>query len=152
MESDIIITDNKEYYYVISYYRPSNDFIRSDLKNTDISIFEINEWEDLLDKSKTYKKWVNIFNSDYEHNYISIQPKVKSAVYYLYFNCPFCMYNDFTSLESCVGSSYDVYHKVFIETKNELLLSINKFREWIIFNDDEFIKNYDIIKTYENSE
>ena len=50
MDYDIDIQDNKKYIYVIS-----------NLMNTDISIFEINEWDDLLNKSEIFKKYVNIF-------------------------------------------------------------------------------------------
>ena len=31
MDPHINIIDNKEYYYVISYYTPSNDFLRNEL-------------------------------------------------------------------------------------------------------------------------
>ena len=51
MDSDLIIEDNKKYCYVISYYS-QNDYITH--KNTDISIFEIDEWKELLNKSKIF--------------------------------------------------------------------------------------------------
>ena len=44
MDYDIDIQDNKKYIYVIS-----------NLMNTDISIFEINEWDELLNKSEIFK-------------------------------------------------------------------------------------------------
>ena len=146
---DINIIDNKEYYYVISYYRPSNDFLRSNLMNTDISIFELDEWDKLLNKSKLYNECVKILNGESDEIYHSIQPEYKSAVYYLY-NCNYCMYNDFTSLEYHIGNNQDIYERVFIETKNDdrYNISINSFRSWIVKHYDEFNKNYNIIKMY----
>lgn len=150
MNTDIQIKDNKKYYYVISYYRPSNDFIRSNITNTDISIFEIDEWGILLSKSKVYNECVKILNGKTQQDYLTIQPEDRKAVYYLYYNCDYCKYNDFTSLEYYVGYDKDIYERVFIETKNEdrYNVSINSFRSWIVKNYDEFEENYNIILKY----
>jgi hypothetical protein len=150
MDNDIQIKENKKYYYVISYYRPSNDFIRSNLMNTDISIFELDEWNELLNKSKIYNKCVKILNDESDYGYHFEKPEYRRAVYYLYYNCNYCEYNDFTSLEYYVGYDKDIYERVFIETKNEdrYNVSINSFRSWIVKHYDEFNKNYDIIKIY----
>jgi len=153
MNNDIQIKENKKYYYVISIYKPSNDFIISGLTNTDISIFELDEWDELLNKSKLYNECVKILNNIDESDeiYRSIQPEYKSAVYYLYYNCNYCIYNDFTSLEYHIGNNQDIYERVFIETKNEdrYNISINSFRSWIVKHYDEFNKNYNIIKMYD---
>ena len=146
MDCNIKIEDNKNYYYVITYYRSN-----SDLLNTDVSIFEIDEWNDLLNKSELYKKWINILNSESDYGYHNTQPELRRAVYYLYHNCDYCRYSDFTSLEYYKGNNQDIYERVFIETKNEdrYNISINNFRAWIINNYDNYNKNYDIIKRYE---
>jgi len=151
MDCNIKIEDNKNYYYVITYYRPNNDFLRSNLLNTDVSIFEIDEWNDLLNKSEVYKKWINILNSESDYGYLNIQPELRQAVYYLYHNCDYCRYSDFTSLEYYEGNNQDIYERVFIESKNEdrYNISINNFRAWIINNYDNYNKNYEIIKRYE---
>jgi hypothetical protein len=151
MIHDIKIEDNKKYYYVISYYNTS-DFIKSDLTNTDISIFEIDEWENMLTKSELYNKCVKILSGKTDKEYLTIQPEHRDAVYYLYYMCKYCKYNDFTSLEYYKGCNKDIYERVFIETKNNDRgdITINSFRAWIVNNLDEINKNYDIIKMYEN--
>ena len=95
------------------------------------------------------RKLDNLINDIYLYLYHSIQPEYKSAVYYLY-NCNYCMYNDFTSLEYHIGNNQDIYERVFIETKNDdrYNISINSFRSWIVKHYDEFNKNYNIIKMY----
>jgi len=150
MEYYINIEDNKKYIYVISYYSPSNDFIRSNLMNTDISIFELDEWNDLLNKSEIFKKLVNHLNSESDNEYNNTSPEIKSATYYLYHNCDYCKYDDFTSLEYYSGYRQDIYEKVFLETinKDRNNISINNFRIWIIDNYEKINKNYNIIKMY----
>ena len=130
MFCDINIVNNKEYYYVVSYYRPSNDFLRSILLNTDISIFELDEWNELLYKSRLFNECVKILNGESDEIYRSINPEYKNAVYYLYNYCDYCEYNDFTSLEYYIGCNQDIYERVFIENKNNerLLVSINSLR------------------------
>ena len=152
MNYDIDIQDNIKYIYVISYYSQSNDFIRSNLMNTDISIFEMNEWDDLLNKSEIFKKYVNILNRETDIEYIKTHPEIKNATYYLYHNCEYCKYDDFTSLEYYTGNKQDIYERVFLETKNKdrYNISINNFREWIIDNYENFNKNYNIIKLYDD--
>jgi hypothetical protein len=149
---DIDIQDNKKYIYVMSYYSPSNDLMITHLMNTDISIFEINEWNDLLNKSEIFKKYVNILNRESDIEYINARPEIKNAIYYLYHNCVYCKYEDFTSLEYCIGNKQDIYERVFLETKNKdrYNISINNFREWIIDNYENFNKNYNIIKLYDD--
>ena len=151
MDYDINIED-KKYVYVISYYSSSNDLIRSNLMNTDLSIFEINEWCDLLNKSEIFKKWVKILNSESDIEYINTYPEIRSAIYYLYHSCEYCKYDDFTSLEYYIGNKQDIYERVFLETKNKdrYNISINNFREWIIDNYENFNKNYNIIKMYDD--
>jgi len=146
MNYEINIKDNKKYIYVISYYGPS-----SDLMNTDISIFEINEWNDLLNKNEIFKKYVNILNCKSDIEYINTHPEIKNATYYLYHNCEYCKYDDFTSLEYYTGNKQDIYEKVFLETinKNRNDISINNFRTWIIDNYEKINKNYNIIKMYD---
>ena len=146
MNYEINIKDNKKYIYVISYYGPS-----SDLMNTDISIFEINELDDLLNKNEFFKKYVNILNCKSDIEYINTHPEIKNATYYLYHNCEYCKYDDFTSLEYYTGNKQDIYEKVFLETinKNRNDISINNFRTWIIDNYEKINKNYNIIKMYD---
>lgn len=151
MDYDIDIQDNKKYIYVISYYSSSNNLI-SNLMNTDISIFEINEWDELLNKSEIFKKYVNILNCENDIEYINTHPEIKKATYYLYHNCEYCKYDDFTSLEYYTGNKQDIYERLFLETKNKdrYNISINNFREWIIDNYENFNKNYNIIKLYDD--
>jgi len=150
MDYYINIEEHKKYYYVISYYKPTNDFIKNNLMNTDISIFEIDEWNDLLNKSEIFKKCVNILNCESDNEYIKIDPEIKSATYYLYYNCEYCKYDDFTSLEYYTGYKQDIYERIFFETinKDRNDISINNFRTWIIDNYEIFNKNYNIIKMY----
>ena len=150
MEYYINIEDNKKYYYVISYYKPCNDFIKNNLMNTDISIFEIDEWDDLLNKSEIFKKSVNYLNSEIDSEYSKTYPEIKSATYYLYHNCEYCKYDDFTSLEYYTGYKTDIYERIFLETinKDRNDISINNFRTWIINNYEKINKNYNILKIY----
>ena len=60
MDYYINIEEYKKYYYVISYYKQNNNFIKNNLMNTDISIFELDEWNDLLNKSKIFKKMTEV--------------------------------------------------------------------------------------------
>jgi hypothetical protein len=147
MNYEINIEDNKKYIYVISYYSSSNN-----LMNTDISIFEVNEWYDLLNKSEIFKKSVNYLNSESDTGYINTSPEIKSATYYLYHNCEYCKYDDFTSLEYYTGNKQDIYERVFSEVKNtdRYNISVNNFRKWISDNYENFNKNYNIIKMYDN--
>jgi hypothetical protein len=144
--------EDKKYIYVISYYTPSNDLIRTIYMNTDISIFEINEWNDLLDKNEIFKKWVNILNCESDNGYIKIDPEIRSAAYYIYYNCDYCKYDDFTSLEYYSGNKQDIYERVFLEVKNtdRTNVSVNNFRKWISDNYEKLNKNYNIIKMYDN--
>ena len=150
MEYYINIEEYKKYYYVISYYYPNNYFITSNLMNTDISIFELDEWNNLLNKSEIFKKYVNILNRESDIAYINTPPEIRSAIYYLYHNCEYCKYDDFTSLEYYTGNKQNIYERIYLETinKDRNDISINNFRTWIIDNYEKFNKNYNIIKMY----
>lgn len=152
MEYYINIEEYKKYYYVISYYSPNNDFIRSNLMNTDISIFELDEWNNLLNKSEIFKKYVNILNRESDSAYINISPEIKNAIYYLYHNCEYCKYDNFTSLEYYTGNKQDIYERIYLETinKDRYDICINNFRTWIIDNYETINKNYNIIKMYDD--
>lgn len=152
MEYYINIEEYKKYYYVISYYSPNNDFIRSNLMNTDISIFELDEWNDLLNKSEIFKKWVNILNRESNNEYIKLDSVIKNATYYLYHNCEYCKYDDFTSLEYYTGNKQDIYERTYLETinKDRYNISINNFRTWIIDNYETINNNYCILKMYDD--
>jgi hypothetical protein len=143
MDYDIYIQDNKIYIYVISH--------DDDLMNTDISILEINEWDDLFNKSEIFKKWVNILNRESDNEYINIHPSIKNATYYLYHNCDYCKYNDFTSLKYYTGNKQDIYERVFMEVKNadRYYISANNFRKWISDNYEKFNENYNILKMHD---
>lgn len=152
MNYEINIQD-KKYVYVISYYSSSYDLlIKSHLMNSDISIFEINEWDDLLNKSEIFKKWVNILNDESDIEYINTDPEIKNATYYLYHNCEYCKYDDFTSLEYYTGNKHDIYERVFLEVKNtdRYNIYVNNFRKWIVENYETLNKNYNIIKMYDD--
>jgi hypothetical protein len=150
MDYYINIEEHKKHYYVISYYKPCNDFIKNNLMNTDISIFEIDEWDNLLNKSEIFKKSVNYLNSENDSEYINTHPEIKNATYYLYHNCDYSKYDDFTSLEYYTGNKQDIYERVFLEVKNtdRYNISVNNFRTWIIDNYEKFNKNYNILKMH----
>jgi len=150
MDYYINIEEHKKHYYVISYYKQCNDFIKNNLMNTDISIFEIDEWDDLLNKSKIFKKSVNYLNSESDSEYIKTHTEIKNTTYYLYHNCDYCKYDDFTSLEYYTGNKQDIYERVFLEVKNtdRYNISVNNFRTWIIDNYEKFNKNYNILKMH----
>lgn len=63
MDYGIDIQDNKKYIYVISYYSSSNNLI-----NTDISIFEINEWVNVLFFAILYADLIIVFCSSSGHS------------------------------------------------------------------------------------
>ena len=146
MESEIIMQNDKKYFYVISYY----ESYYSHLKNTDISIFEINEWHDLLNISKVFEESIDNIKDLYDEEYIIINRDLKQAIYYLYYNCHFCKHNGFNYLEYYHGNKNDINERVFIEVQNENRdhITINYFRKWIIANYDKIRENYDIIKSF----
>ena len=85
----IELRDNILYYYIISYYsNDENFYCQKSNNNIDISIFEIDEWNNLLEISKIFKDNVKYINDLRDDNYQNISNSIKNATYYLYYNCP----------------------------------------------------------------
>ena len=140
---NILLEKNKEYVYVISYYQTYG----TELKNTDISIFEIDEWEKILEIEKIFDEYkTKIFNQDI--NIIDI--RARHAAYYLNDECPYTIYGKFSNLEYHYANDKEIYKRVFIETKNEDRnnISIDKLRDWFNINSEEIENNINIISLY----
>lgn len=143
MENEIHLIDSKEYYYVVSYY--NDEFFPHDIiNNVDISIFKINEWNELLDMGKIFEQSVG-FNKDKNDLYYN---KIKESAYFIYYNCPFCRYSHFSTLDYNIGNKQDIHERLFVEVKDKDKYSnvtINLFRNWIVKNLHDIKKHMKII-------
>lgn len=151
----IELRDNILYYYIISYYSDDKDFYcQKSNNNIDISIFEIDEWNNLLEISKIFKDNVNYLNDLRDDTYQNISRSIKNATYYLYDNCPYCMYKSFNDLEYYEDYKNNIYERIFNEIKNEDRgnITIDYFRKWIISNYKNIINNKLVIESFINYE
>ena len=134
MENKIHLIDSEQqYYYVVSYY--NDEFFPHDIiNNVDISIFKINEWHELLDISKIFEQSVHNFNKDENDLYYN---KIKESAYFIYYNCPFCRYSHFNTLDYNIANKQDIYERLFVEVRDKDKYSnvtIDLFRNWITKN------------------
>lgn len=134
------LLDNKEYIYVLS-----TEYNSGYEDGNDLSIFETEEWEHLLELSKTFERAVINLNYDSDYHYIRTDKKIKNASYYFYYS-PFSMYKGLSDLESKDATKTEIYEKVFELVKEGGKITIDKFREWIIKNYDSIKDNYELIK------
>jgi len=127
MESNIQCISNNEYTYVIT--------------SNDISIFEVEEWENLLQISKVFEGAVTDISDESDYGYGYIDDTLKSYAHYLYYS-PFCHYSNFSSLEWGTTTLDDVYNRQFREK-----LTVHEFRKWISKNYKEINEKCDYIKS-----
>ena len=132
MEKEIKYVKNKDYTYVISN-NEYNDKI-------DVSIFEIEDWENLLEISKVFKEAVSYVNSVSDNSYKYLDNNLKSYTYFLY-NSPFSHYESFNDLEYETTKLEDIYEVVFHRLENGEKITINEFRKWIVENYEKIIIN-----------
>lgn len=136
------LLDNKEYIYVLS-----TEYNSGYEDGNDLSIFETEEWEHLLELSKTFERAVINLNYDSDYSYTMTGEKIKNASYYFYYS-PFSMYKGLSDLESKDATKTEIYEKVFelVKEGEGGKITIDKFREWIIKNYDSIKDNYELIK------
>ena len=126
MESKLNYVKNKEYTYVIT-----NDYNNNE--QLDVSIFEIEEWEKLLEISKVFEEAVSYINGVSDNTYIHLDKNLKSYTYFLY-HSPFCHYKGFNDLEYETRKLEDIYELVFHRVDSGENITINEFRKWIVEN------------------
>lgn len=139
--------EDKQYVYVVSCYG-----LKDDLKTTDISIFEVNEWSDLLNKEELFKKWEKIVTRGSDTEYEKTPPDLRDAAYYLYHEERINKLPVLTSLEYNTGSKKEIYERLFFEAENESKCSVtvNCLRRRICDNYETLTKNYNILKMYDD--
>ena len=126
MESKLNYVKNKEYTYVIT-----NDYNNNE--QLDVSIFEIEEWEKLLEISKVFEEAVSYIIGVSDNTYIHLDKNLKSYTYFLY-HSPFCHYKGFNDLEYETTKLEDIYELVFHRVESGEKITINEFRKWIVEN------------------
>jgi len=113
----------------------------------DASIFEENEWNELLTMSNKFEENVNYSLSDNDNQYNVYTSEQKTAIYFLYY-CDFCKYEGFNSLhyEKC---DYNLFNKFLNNAlknrKENELITIHQFRKWIVNNYDKMKYYYSIL-------
>lgn len=140
------------YCYVISYSK-SRGFTSSELSNTDISIFEIEEWNKYLNLSKKFEKIVVRLNplSVSDEEYEKIPSNIRHSCFYFYYQCPYTPYKGLSKLEFHYGNDQDIYERVFIETinKDRHDITINELATWLHSHEDEINSHYRTISSYD---
>jgi len=137
LENEIIYVKNKKYIYVLTNNDDNNDEL-------DLSIFEIEEWTHLTNISKVFEDYV-VYLDDIDKSlkpYININQNLESGVYYLYYS-PFCICKGFNDLEYKILHITDIYKVVFNLAREDIKITINKFRRWIIDNYKKIQTHYD---------
>jgi hypothetical protein len=124
------ISKQKEYCSVKSYY---------DYK-LDISIFEIKEWEHLLEISKKFEQYVHEEKIQSDDNYKELEVKKSEVVYYLYYN-PYES-RGLSNVEYYYEYPYEIYETIYQEIKKDDGITIDGLRNWIKDNYKELIDNY----------
>jgi hypothetical protein len=139
--------EDKQFVYVIS-----NEDLPHDITVTDISIFEVDEWNDLLSKRELFKKWETILTHSSDAEYKSTPTDLRDAAYYLYYKENFCGHSDLSALEYSTGNKQDIHERVFTEAEHcdNGYVSVNKFRRRICDNYETLMKNYNILKMYDD--
>ena len=139
-----IIFNNEEYYFIITEKENYN------MSLIDISIFEINEWKNILNMSIKFDDAIRFAAQASDYSYNLIDKEQKNAMYYLYYNCEFCNGNNkFTDLYNNIGNKSDYYELLESKIKNQKdneKITINQFRLWIINNYDKINNYYNILK------
>ena len=138
MEKEIKYVKNKDYIYVISSNK-YND------KKLDVSIFEIEDWENLLKFSKVFQEAVSYVNGVSDNSYKYLDNNLKSYSYFLY-NSPFCHYESFNDLEYETTKMEYIYEVVFHRLESGEKITINEFRKWIVENYEKINEIYEYIK------
>ena len=138
MEKEIKYVKNKDYTYVIS----NNEY---NDKKLDVSIFEIEDWKNLLEISKVFKEAVSYVNGVSDNSYKYLDNNLKSYTYFLY-NSPFCHYESFNDLEYETTKLEDIYEVVFYRLESGEKITINEFRKWIVENYEKINERYEYLK------
>lgn len=138
MEKEIKYVKNKDYTYVIS----NNEY---NDKKLDVSIFEIEDWENLLEISKVFEEEVSYVNGVSDNSYKYLDNNLKSYTYFLY-NSPFCHYESFNDLEYETTKLDDIYEVVFHRLESGEKITINEFRKWIVENYEKINERYEYLK------
>ena len=123
----------------------SFDLILSQLsiEKLDVSIFEIEDWENLLEISKVFKEAVSYVNGVSDNSYKYLDNNLKSYTYFLY-NSPFC--ESFNDLEYETTKLEDIYEVVFYRLESGEKITINEFRKWIVENYKKINEKYEYLK------
>ena len=144
-EPSITLLDNKEYYYVTTTI---------DL-NIDISIFEIDEWNNLLDISNIIKNAAFSLQNFSDYEYSKTENQYKEAATFLKYSKYCGEYNikGFDELEYFGGNKLTILEYIYCKVKdnsykNDTLISIDKFRKWICDNYDKIKNAKTIINNY----
>ena len=138
MEKEIKYVKNKDYTYVIS----NNEY---NDKKLDVSIFEIEDWENLVEISNVFKEAVSYVNAISDNSYKYLDNNLKSYTYFLY-NSPFCHYESFNDLEYETTKLEDIYEVVFYRLESGEKITINEFRKWIVENYKKINEKYEYLK------
>ena len=137
--------NNEEYYFIIT----EKEHYDMSLNLIDISIFEINEWKNILHMSNKFNETIRYASQDSDYSYNLIDNEKKDAMNFLYYNCEFCKYNKFNDLYNEIGNKTDYYkllESTIINQKENEKITINQFRLWIINNYDKINNYYNILK------
>ena len=140
MEREIEYIKHKEYTYVLS----NDDSNHYNNKKLDISIFEIEEWEKLLEIDKVFTEAVSYLNGVSDNSYTYLDKNLKSYTYFLYYS-PFCHYESFNDLECETTKIEDIHAVVFHRLENGEKITINEFRKWIIENYEKINEIYEYL-------
>jgi len=140
MEKEIKYVKNKNYTYVIS----NNEY---NDKKIDVSIFEIEDWENLLEISKVFEEAVSYVNGVSDNSYKYLDKNLTSYAYFLY-HSPFCHYESFNDLEYETTKLDDIYEVVFHRLENGEKITINEFRKWIVENYEKINERYEYLTPF----
>lgn len=141
MNEKIEFNDNKTYCFVETF----NEDETNHQIYTDISIFEKEEWMNLLKISEKFEKNVSFSLSENNH-YENLTDEQKNAIYFLYY-CDYCKYEGFHSLRYLTGNK-EVYNQIIQEkmrNQNNEEISKNQFRKWIVNHYDKINYYYQLL-------
>ena len=137
---------NEEYYFIIT----EKEHHDMSLNLIDISIFDIDEWKNILNMSIKFDESIRFASQDSDYSYNLIDKEYKDAMYFFYYNCEFCNGNNkFTDLYYEIGDKSAYYKLLESKIKNQKdneKITINQFRLWIINNYDKINNYYNILK------